>query len=433
MPIPSTRAAAAAADEAALRPALAFQFFNTVNWQIALGAPMVLFVQRLGASPFQAGLAYSFVYLLTPVQVLATVLLPAWGYKRVALGGWGVRSVALVVPLVVVGLRPTGESSAGVAAIVASVGFFCLCRSVGMAALTSWLYALIPERLRVRYFTREQFLAGLSSSATQLLGAALFAWLAFPTAIAVLYVIALAGSGLSYFALKRLPDAPYAGALDLGTVLRESPRRLVAPGAFRNFLWLAAGWLALVTPIPPFVTYYLRAVAGESSAFVMQLEFVRFLSMSVGAWLIGRTVGRWGSRAYFRFALGGLALVAAYWLVHLGGHGGRGGLYAVSFVLGVAQVGWVVASADHLPRVVAGGGRPALLVALFGAVTSFAGGLAPVLWGPALRTAQAPGFSSGAFAWFFAVVLAGAAGLGLALRRGLGAAEPSPSPVPRAA
>jgi hypothetical protein len=301
-----------------------------------------------------------------------------------------------------------------------------------MAALTSWLYALIPERLRVRYFTREQFLAGLSSSATQLLGAGLFAWLSFPAAIAVLYVIALAGSGLSYVALRRLPDAPYAGALDLGTVLRESPRWLVAPGAFRNYLWLAAGWLALVTPIPPFVTYYLRAVAGESSAFVMQLEFVRFLSMSVGAWLIGRTVGRWGSRAYFRFALAGLALVAAYWLIHLGGHGGRGGLYAVSFVLGVAQVGWVVASADHLPRVAAAG-HPALRVALFGAVTSFAGGLAPVLWGPALRTAAAPGFSSGAFAWFFAVVLAGAVVLGLALRRGLDAAEASPSPVPRAA
>ena len=57
-----------------VRPALEFAFFNALTWQIAVGTPMVLFAQRLGASPFAVGLAYGFLYLLMPVQVLATSL-----------------------------------------------------------------------------------------------------------------------------------------------------------------------------------------------------------------------------------------------------------------------------------------------------------------------------------------------------------------------
>jgi hypothetical protein len=71
---------------------------------------MVLFAERLGASSFQVGLAYSFVFLLTPVQVAATALLPHFGFKRVTLGGWGIRSFFLVLPVWLAVLAPeTGQ------------------------------------------------------------------------------------------------------------------------------------------------------------------------------------------------------------------------------------------------------------------------------------------------------------------------------------
>ncbi len=62
------------------RAGLLFGFFNALTWQIGIGTPMVLFAERLGASSFQVGLAYSFVFLLTPVQVVATALLPHYGF-----------------------------------------------------------------------------------------------------------------------------------------------------------------------------------------------------------------------------------------------------------------------------------------------------------------------------------------------------------------
>ena len=81
------------------RPGLMFGFFNAMTWQVALGTPMVLFAERLGASAFAVGLAYSFVFVLTPVQVLATALLPKYGYKRMMLSGWGLRSLFLLPPV----------------------------------------------------------------------------------------------------------------------------------------------------------------------------------------------------------------------------------------------------------------------------------------------------------------------------------------------
>ena len=120
------------------RPGIVFAFFNALSWQIGIGTPMVLFAEQLGASPFEVGLAYSFVFVLTPVQILSTALLPRFGYKAVMLGGWGTRSVFLGVPALLALLALGGERPWMVHALVWSVFFFCLCRSIGAASGISW-------------------------------------------------------------------------------------------------------------------------------------------------------------------------------------------------------------------------------------------------------------------------------------------------------
>ena len=62
-----------------VRSGLVFGFFNALTWQVGIGTPMVLFAERLGATTLQVGLAYSFVFTLTPIQVLSTALLPRYG------------------------------------------------------------------------------------------------------------------------------------------------------------------------------------------------------------------------------------------------------------------------------------------------------------------------------------------------------------------
>jgi len=57
---------------APFRPGLWFGCIYALTWQIGIGTPMVLFCEQLGATPLEVGLAYSFVFLFTPLQIFAT-------------------------------------------------------------------------------------------------------------------------------------------------------------------------------------------------------------------------------------------------------------------------------------------------------------------------------------------------------------------------
>src|SRR3954465_5669800 len=117
------------------RPGLTFAFFNALAWQIGIGTPMVLFAEQLGASPAQVGLAYSFVFVLTPVQIVSTALLPRFGFKALMLGGWRTRSLFLGVPAALaIFVLAWGERSWMVQALVGSVFCFCVFRSIGAAS-----------------------------------------------------------------------------------------------------------------------------------------------------------------------------------------------------------------------------------------------------------------------------------------------------------
>ena len=405
---------------APFRAGLLFGFFNALTWQICIGTPMVLFAERLGASSFQVGLAYSFVFLLTPVQVAATALLPRYGFKRVTLGGWGVRSFFLAVPIWLAVLAPEVGRPWMIATLVWSVFFFCLFRSIGTAAMTTWFMGLLPPAVRGRYFASDQFLSGIAGVGALVACSALFALLPIYTALLAQYLIALTGSTLSYYSLKRLPDIARPASISLGSVLRDTPRHMFSPSPFRHYLWLAVWYAVITTPIPPFAAYYLKVGAHFTPGRIMQFEVLRYCGVIVGAWLLRRRIDTAGARPFFLVALGLSACVAFFWWLYLR-HlvGGMGTMLAIYFVVGLGAVCWNIANLNYLPKVAPVGER-ALFVSIHGAATSCIGGCAPILWGLVLKSAGpdgAPGIDAGLFQWFFASVLASACVLSVLMAR----------------
>ena len=118
------------------RRGLHFAFFNAFNWQVGVGTPTVLFMEHLGASPAEVGLVYAWTFLLTPAQVLATALLPRWGFKKLTLAGWGARAWFLLVPLALALVAPANRITWAVYAMVTAMFFYSLSRAVGSAAIT---------------------------------------------------------------------------------------------------------------------------------------------------------------------------------------------------------------------------------------------------------------------------------------------------------
>ncbi len=377
---------------APFRPGFVFGFFNALTWQIGIGTPMVLFAEQLGGTPFQVGLAYSFVFILTPIQVLSTALLPRFGYKRVMLGGWGARSLFLGLPVLLALLAPRmGPQAWMVQALVGSVFFFCFFRSIGAAAIIPWLYSILPERARGRYFARDQFISSIAGVGMLVASASLFALLPIYTALLIQYGVALLGSTLSFFSLKQLPDAPNPAAISLRTVLRDTPRHLFAPSPFRRYLWLAVWHAVATTSIPPFAAYFLKVGPGLAASQIMLFEVCRYAGVIVASWIIARRIDTTGSRAFFLTALGLYAMVAAYWWIFLRIESDViSGIFMIYFVLGLGAACWTIANLHYLPKVTPPEHRT-LMVSIQGAATSFLGGCSPIIWGFFLKASNNAG------------------------------------------
>jgi hypothetical protein len=126
---------------------LKFGFFNATTWMIGLGTPLVLLASELGASSFEVGLVYAFVFLLMPVQILASIALPRFGYKNQFIFGWITRGIFLLIPLWLawMAVLPNHERWM-VHALIASAFGFSFCRAHRQRAdIMPLIYATLPE------------------------------------------------------------------------------------------------------------------------------------------------------------------------------------------------------------------------------------------------------------------------------------------------
>jgi len=392
-----------------VRAAIAFNFFNAMTWQVALGTPMVLFAEKLGASAASVGAAYSFVFLLTPIQVLATSFLPRYGFKGMMLSGWGARSMFLLPPVVLAWMNP-GPGTGVVWIFIGSLFLFTFFRSIGACSWQPWMNALLSDANRGRYFSLEQVASGIASVGTLLVCWYSLRVMPLHQAFLLQYAFAFVGSWLAYYCLTRLPDAPRPSALPLSTVLRESPRIVAQPGPFRRYLVIGVVNGVAISAIPPFCAYYLKVVPQLTASEVVGFTLVQYLGVIFGAFSIRNHVDRLGSKPFFTLALVIYMLVAGFWIGVLRGWSiGAVSIAMAYFGVGVAASCWSSAANKYLPLVVGSENRT-LAFSVQGAVTAVVSGFSPAVWGLFIKGhSDAPSVDSVAFQVFFVVTIACAA------------------------
>jgi MFS family permease len=397
---------AAPASRPSLRPfraGLAFGAANGLTWMIALGTPMVLLAEALRANALQVGLASSFVFLVMPVQVLSTSLLPRLGYKRQMLLGWSARALFLLVPLGLALAAPDPPAPWMAELFVASVFGFCLLRAVGVAAHIPWMAAILPLELRGRFFATDSALTSFVGVGTLLLCATLFAriggWLSF----AAVYSVALIGSLLASASLLRLPSAPPPAGIRARTLHREAVLLCLEPGRFRHYLLLSLLSSAATSSIGPFAAYYLKVEAGFGESRILALTAAQFAGQIASGVAIRAALDRVPLRRFFRLAAVVFAGVELYWLALLSlGAPLAAWLPLAYFAFGAAAGTSNAAHFTLLPELSEAERRP-VSIAVFTATLGLIAGLAPILWGFLLKeSGPEPGLRLGRFAAFFA-------------------------------
>ncbi len=402
------------------RRGLHFAFYNALNWQVATGTPSVLFMAYLGADSFQTGLVYGWTLLLTPVQVFATMLLPSMGFKRLTLAGWGARSWFLIVPLLLaLAATPGAPVPWMIHAMVVAMFFYSLSRSVGAAAITTWMQALVPEKIRGRYWASDQIMAGTAAVGVLLVSSVLFAILPAKWAFFAQYAISMAGAYLALRCLRTFPDIERPRIMSFAKIRAETPRHLFAPSAFRTYLWLAILYFIVTTPIVPFGAYFLKNSAHLGVSAIMGLTILQYVGTIAGNWFMRSRIDQTGAKPFFRLSFVLFSVIAAGWLHCLRMPGAAGWVMpGLFFLLGAASGMFTAANVSYLAKIIPENDR-ALPVSLHGALTAFLGGLSPALWGLFLKPADgaAVAISPLAFQIFFLVTLLGVLALVLMVSR----------------
>lgn len=391
---------------------LKFGFFNATTWMIGLGTPLVLLAGELGASAFQVGIAYAFVLLLLPVQILATYTLPRFGYKRQVIFGWAARGVFLLIPLGLAASSPPSPAPWMVYALIASSFFFSLFRAIGGCAVMPMIYATLPESVRGRYFATDQAVTGFSGILTLLLCAALFRLLPTYDAFFWQYAYAIAGTFFTIYYLSRVDDPPKPTSTSLRDIVAETPRICLRQSPFRQFL-LMMGLNALTnTAFIPLQAYYLKTEAGLSMDRILTYSALQYAGVIIGTLLTRNHVDRIGAKPVFRLSLVAAIGISLYWILLIQGHSGLlPWLPLAFFIFGCSSSLWVTANLKYLPRVCAED-KQALHVSVHSAVVGIVGGIAPILWGFLVKIpGSQPGVRTDTFTGFFAVLLLSQVGI----------------------
>ncbi len=395
-----------------LRTLLTFSFTNAMCWLIALGTPMVLLAGELGATTVEVGLAYTAVFLTLPLQVLATATLPRFGYKRQMIFAWSTRTFFLLVPLGLAILAPFDDTRTPVYALLGSVVCFALFRALGSCAVMPWIYSLVPEPIRGRYFATDQSITGAAGVGTLVLCSALFVLLPNFTAAAWQYGFALLGSLLSIALLTSLPDVARPAATTVPQIIRETPSRCLRPGDFRFYVGFMVAANMVMTAFPPFIAYYLKVSQNWPSDRILLFTALQYVGNVAAAFFVRSQLDRTGVKPFFRLALVGQVVLMVFWIHYVLGAPLIGYLIPVAyFGFGATITAWNAAHLSYLPRVCPEPSR-ALAISIHSSVVGVLGGLAPILWGLFLK---APGANAGMPPHRFALYLAITAGVQIIL------------------
>lgn len=429
-PIPTSRGAVAGEGApAGLYNAHWFAVFNALSWQIALGAPIILFAKGLGASATVLGVITALTPLLVIFQIPAAYVLPRFGYRRFTLMGWGLRTLAVFglagVPLL--GMVGVGRGVQLGLVLGLLVGFNTL-RGIASGAWMPWLAEIVPASMRATFLSRDNFYSNVGSLLSLGVAAALLmsAGEPEPWQFTLVFGFSAVMALVSLRFLSRIPDVTAPERL------RSSGhpvpwRQMLMWGPFLRIVGFVVTWLAVVGGLGTFTVAYLRGVAEYSDSEVLLLSGVTIGGALGTVWLGGRLCDRWDSPRVLRGCVGALLAGLLGWAAVASGvmPSSVGVVAVLNFVIGAAGVNFHVASQRLTMATFPLMGRNHFF-AMFSVITNLSLGLSPIVWGLLIdavgeRVWAVGGAELGRFAVYFlaaGVVAVGAMGLAWRLPSG---------------
>ena len=294
-----------------IRNAYWFQCFNTLSWQMCLASPLILFARELGASSLVLGVLAGLTPLASIVQLWFAPRAAQIGYRRLTVGGWRARTIALGL-LALLPLLPAwlGNQTVEVLIILTMIVFTVL-RGAGITAWLPWINVMVPREIRGAYLSRDRIFVNVGALVAMAISGLLLIEGHRLSSYSVVFGIGFVCAVVSLWFLNRMPDV----ATDLSTTTLTStstnPSSWLTPLKNRNFMRLVRFGMLVQLPVAANTTFALifaREQIGLREGIALWLTAgAYFLAMVASVFLRSR-IDRLGSKRF-------LWIVLAWWLL----------------------------------------------------------------------------------------------------------------------
>ncbi|HKM58326.1 MAG TPA: MFS transporter [Chthoniobacterales bacterium] len=357
-----------------------FSLFNALNFQITLGAPMILYAKALGGSATTIGIVASLAPLMTVLQLPTAYFIPRVGYKGFVLSGMSARAVLLfvlaILPLLHF-LRPVTQ----VELMLTCLFLFNVVRGISTGAWLPWLTALIPPGARTNFLRSDQ----LHMQCGGMLAIAISTIVLWsggrPWQFALLFAISMFSGMLSLHFVGKIPD------IEVGDQMKSSGQpvpwlAILKYPPFQKLLTFNVVYSWVVGGLGAFVIAFLEGKAGYTAGQVLAASLAGAFGAFASVPFIGPVLERTGSKPVLRISLA-LYLIAILFWVFVTGElvPAHYLLVGIDYLLlgiagGLFSIANVRIAMDTMPEL----GRNHFF-SLFTVFTSLSLGLAPIFWG----------------------------------------------------
>jgi MFS family permease len=357
-----------------------FSLYNQLNFQITLGAPMILYAKSLGASSTTIGIVAALAPLLTVLQLPTAYFIPKVGYKRFVLLGWFSRTV-IVFTLALLPLVTALDAATKTSLMLMCLFIFNVLRGISTGAWLPWLTSLIPETSRGAFLRRDQTFMQIGGVLAMALSAFVLWHEAHPGNFSFLFLLSACAATLSLFFIRRIPDVPIEDQIRGSgqpvpwlEILRHPPfSKLLIFNVIYN--WVVGGLAA-------FAIGFLQSRAGFSDGAILACSLLSFVGASVSVLSFGELLNQTGSKPILRIAIVCYLWAVLCWVLLSSNllFSSKSIVAIIYFVLGIAGGLFSIANTriamDTMPVM----GRNHFF-SLFTVFSSLSLGLAPICWG----------------------------------------------------
>jgi MFS family permease len=362
------------------RNANQFSLYNQLNFQITLGAPMILYAKSLGASSTTVGIVAALAPLLTVLQLPTAYFIPKVGYKRFVLLGWFSRTI-IVFSLALLPLVTALDPGTKTSLMLMCLFTFNVLRGISTGAWLPWLTSLIPENSRGAFLRRDQTFMQIGGVLAMALSTFVLWRNAHAGNFSFLFLLSAFAGTLSLFFIRRIPDVPIEEQVRGSgqpvpwlEILRHPPfSRLLIFNVVYN--WVVGGLAA-------FAIGFLQSRTGFTDGAILACSLLSFVGASVSVSSFAELLNQTGSKPILRIAIVCYLWAVLCWVLVSSNllYGSPSIIAIIYFVMGIAGGLFSIANTriamDTMPVM----GRNHFF-SLFTVFTSLSLGLAPICWG----------------------------------------------------